>query len=44
MEGFVKYAVQMTSGGIIYIPSFIQISYGVQNLFGRMHTESKMIS
>jgi hypothetical protein len=29
-----KYAVEMSSGAIIYIPSFVRIGSGIQNLFG----------
>jgi hypothetical protein len=30
-----KYAVQMGSGAMIYIPSFIKIGSGIQKLWGR---------
>jgi hypothetical protein len=30
-EGFMKYAVEMGSGAMIYIPSFIKIGSGIQN-------------
>jgi hypothetical protein len=30
MEGTLKYVAQMTSCGIIYIPSFMKISTGVE--------------
>jgi hypothetical protein len=45
-----KYAVRMTSGGMIYIPVFIKIGSGVQKLLGginiqtHIHTDSKVIS
>jgi hypothetical protein len=29
-----KYAVEMGSGAMIYIPSFIKIGSGIQNLIG----------
>jgi hypothetical protein len=29
-----KYAVEMTSGAMIYIPSFIKIGSGIQKLIG----------
>jgi hypothetical protein len=29
-----KYAIEMGSGAMIYIPSFIKIGLGVQNLMG----------
>jgi hypothetical protein len=34
MGGFMKYAVQMSSGAMIYIPSFIQIGSVIQKLIG----------
>jgi hypothetical protein len=30
-----KYAVEMGSGAVIYIPSFIKIASAIQNLLGR---------
>jgi hypothetical protein len=33
-EGFLKYAVEMTSDGMIYTPSFIKMIAGVQTLLG----------
>jgi hypothetical protein len=33
-EGFIKYTVEMVSGAMIYIPSFIKISSSVQKLIG----------
>jgi hypothetical protein len=30
-----KYAVEMGSGAMIYIPSFIKIGSAIQNLMGR---------
>jgi hypothetical protein len=32
-----KYAVEMGSGAMIYIPSFIKIGSGIQKLIGRIH-------
>jgi hypothetical protein len=41
-EEFMKYAVEMASGGIIYIPGFIKISSGVQKLLGgATHTDTR---
>jgi hypothetical protein len=43
-----KYAVEMVSGGMIYIPSFIKIGSDVQKLlvvgYTCKHTHSKVIS
>jgi hypothetical protein len=41
-----KYAVEMGSGGMIYIPSFIKIGSGIQNLIGgtHRHTDSMVIA
>jgi hypothetical protein len=36
MGGIMKYAVEMGSGAMIYIPSFIKIGSGVQKLIGSM--------
>jgi hypothetical protein len=36
-EGFMKYAVEMGSSAVKYIPSFIEISSGLQKLMGRIH-------
>jgi hypothetical protein len=30
MEGFMKYAVEMTSGGMKYVPTFIATGSGIQ--------------
>jgi hypothetical protein len=38
-----KYTVEMGSGAMIHIPSFMKIGSGIQNLIGRgnhEHTES----
>jgi hypothetical protein len=34
----VKYAVEMASGAMIYIPGFIKISLGIQKLIKRIHS------
>jgi hypothetical protein len=40
-----KYAVEMGSGAIIYIPSLIKIRSGIQKLVGGFtHTDSMVIS
>jgi hypothetical protein len=33
-EGFMKFAVEMGSGAMIYIPSFIKIGPGIEKLIG----------
>jgi hypothetical protein len=33
-EGFMKYAIEMSSGAMIYIPSFIKIDSSIQKLMG----------
>jgi hypothetical protein len=40
------YVVQMGSGAMIYIPSFIKIGSGIQKLIGGIHrhTDSNVIS
>jgi hypothetical protein len=35
-EGFMKYAIEMGSGVMIYIPSFIKIGSRIQKLIGNM--------
>jgi hypothetical protein len=40
MGGFMKCAVEMGSGGIIYVPSFIKIGSGIQKFKGRAHTKT----
>jgi hypothetical protein len=44
-EGFMKYAVEMGSGTMTYIPSFIEICPGVQKLIWKIHrhTDSMVI-
>jgi hypothetical protein len=46
MRGFMKYAVKMSSGAMIYIPSFIKAGSGFQKLMVGIHrhTDSKVIS
>jgi hypothetical protein len=41
-----KYAAEMGSRGMIYIPSFIKIGSGIQELIGgkHRHTDSRVIS
>jgi hypothetical protein len=36
-----KYAVEMDSGAIIYIPSFIKIGLGIQKLMGDSQTRGR---
>jgi hypothetical protein len=36
-----KYAVEMGSGAMIYIPSFIKIGSGIQKLIGEIHTDAQ---
>jgi hypothetical protein len=36
-----KYPVERTSGGMMYLPSFINISSDVQKLLGGIHTQRK---
>jgi hypothetical protein len=33
-EGFMKYAFELGSGAVIYIPSFIKIGSGIRKLMG----------
>jgi hypothetical protein len=45
-EGFMKYAVEMGSGAMIYIKSLIKIGLAIQKLMGRgirRHTDSLLI-
>jgi hypothetical protein len=37
MGGFMKYAVEMDSGAMIYIASFIKIGSGIQTLLRGRH-------
>jgi hypothetical protein len=41
-----KYALEMNSGAMIYIPSFLKIGSGVQELIGGIyrHTDSMVIA
>jgi hypothetical protein len=34
MGGIFNYAVEMDSGAVIYVPSFIKIGSGIQKLIG----------
>lgn len=43
-EGFMKYILETGLGAMIYIRSFIKIGWGVKNLTGNTHTDSKVIS
>jgi hypothetical protein len=45
VRDFFNYAVEMDSGAMIYIPSFIKIVSGIEKLIGRIHrhAESKVI-
>jgi hypothetical protein len=36
-----KYAVEIGSGAMIYIPSFIKIDSGIQKFIGRIHRHSE---
>jgi hypothetical protein len=38
MGGFIKYAVEMGSGAVMYIPSFINIGSTIQKLMGDTQT------
>jgi hypothetical protein len=42
-EGFMKYVVEMGSGAVIYIPSFIKNGSGIQEFIGG-HTDSMVIT
>jgi hypothetical protein len=41
-----KYAVEMRSGAMIHIPSFMKIGSGIQKLIGKIHrhTDSMVIA
>jgi hypothetical protein len=41
-----RYALEMDSGAMIYVPSFIKIGSGIQKLIRRIHrhTDSTVIS
>jgi hypothetical protein len=39
-----NYAVEIGSGAMIYIPSFIMIGLGITKLMGGGYTDSKVIS
>jgi hypothetical protein len=40
MGGVLKYDVEMTSSGMIYIQSFIKIGSGIQKLLEEMHIQT----
>jgi hypothetical protein len=44
--GFMKYSIEMSSGAMMYIPSFIKIGSDIQRLIRGIyrHTDSKVIS
>jgi hypothetical protein len=42
-DGFMKYAVEMGSGGMIYVPSFIKIGSGIQKLTEGTHIHTEII-
>jgi hypothetical protein len=37
-----KYTVKLGSGAMLYIPSFIKIRSGIQNLIGVMHRHTDL--
>jgi hypothetical protein len=41
--GFIKYAVEMDSGFMIYIPGFIKIGSGIQELIGGIHRDTDRV-
>jgi hypothetical protein len=45
-EGFMKYAVEIASGAMLYIPSFIKTASGIQKLIEGIHrhTDSMAIA
>jgi hypothetical protein len=44
MGGIFNYAVEMGSGAVIYIPSFLTIGSGIEKLIRGIHTDSNVIS
>jgi hypothetical protein len=44
MEGIMKYAVEMASGGMIYIPSFVTICSGIQVMLRLLPQQFKSCS
>jgi hypothetical protein len=44
LEGFIKYAVEMGSGAMIYTPSFIKSSSEIQKVIGGKHRQHDLIS
>jgi hypothetical protein len=41
MGGFFYYAVEMGSGAVIYVPSFIEIGSGIQKLIEGIHRHTQ---
>jgi hypothetical protein len=39
--GFMKYAVEMSSGAVIYIPSFTEIGSGIQKFIERIQKDTQ---
>jgi hypothetical protein len=39
-----KYAIEMGSGAMIYIPSFIKIGSGIQKMMGGGYTDNMVIA
>jgi hypothetical protein len=37
--GFMEYAIEMGTGAVIYIPSFIKIGSGIQKLIEGIHRQ-----
>jgi hypothetical protein len=44
VKGITKYAVEMGSGAMIYIPSLIKIGSGIKKLMGDTQTHSMEIT
>jgi hypothetical protein len=38
-QGFMKYAIEMGSGAMLYVPSFIKIGSEIEKLIGRIHRQ-----
>jgi hypothetical protein len=41
MGGIFNWAVEMGSGAVIYVPSFIKIGSGLQKITGRLHRQTR---
>jgi hypothetical protein len=39
-EGFFNYVIEVGSGAVIHVPSFIKIGSGIQKLIGGIHTQT----